>query len=71
MEKNPRKVQEWRPGDPTPQEIHRHCEQIQSGWSALEREKRSQAMPGAANWHHQEWEVPSVVTAEIARQSAE
>lgn len=37
MEKSPRKVQEWRPGDPTLLEIRRHCEQIQSGclpWSA-------------------------------------
>jgi hypothetical protein len=65
MQGKSRQIQEMRPGDPTPPDILRQCEQIQAGWSASEREKRSRTMPGAHSSHRDPWEVPVVKTTDL------
>jgi hypothetical protein len=65
MKGKSRQIQEWRPGDPTPLDIRRQCEQIQAGWTDSERSKRSRMMPGAPSSHRDLWEVPLVKTAEV------
>jgi hypothetical protein len=50
------------PTDPTPAQIRRRCERIQSGWNPRERAKRAMSKPAP-------WLPPSVQVEEILEAS--